>query len=508
MKPGKILLFFLSVFAVLFVLWYFFPAEGVEVGGLTLRFPCYESRLGDLREGGEAVDVDSVLVAMHEDEARLERMKDSLDTFREYLRSNVGSIVLPGDDPSFLDSLFAALESPSDSGRVVRIMHYGDSQLEMDRISGTLRQKLQERFGGSGPGMVPMIQHIASVSVRQGAGGSIGRYSCVADTLASYDSRHHYGIMTQFVKVRGGGTFTFRKSDHALAKERAKEISRVSVLFGSSSPAFTLTLRCDTLERTEVLDSAVSGTSLVTWTLPGNVERGTLTFKGSAEVYGIMLDGPGGITVDNQAIRGCAGDIFTRIDSTLMAENMRLAGTGLVILQYGGNAMPGIGSTQAITKYVDRMQAQMDYFKKVAPWARILFVGPADMCKSVNGRLVTWPRLEQLNDSLRTRCLRNGVAYWDTFRVMGGAGSMRGWVSHNPPLGGPDYIHFTSRGADEIGESLAKAITSLYDYYCLRRQVSVDGQVSGTGQVSVDGQVSPDGPASGDGQIEEEVPDA
>lgn len=79
---------------------------------------------------------------------------------------------------------------------------------------------------------------------------------------------------------------------------------------------------------------------------------------------------------------------------------------------------------------------------------------------------------------------------------------MRGWVSHNPPLGGPDYIHFTSRGADEIGESLAKAITSLYDYYCLRRQVS------GTGQVSVEGQVSPDGPASGDGQIEEEVPDA
>ena len=118
------------------------------------------------------------------------------------------------------------------------------------------------------------------------------------------------------------------------------------------------------------------------------------------------------------------------------------------------------------------------------------------MCKSVNGRLVTWPRLEQLNDSLRTRCLRNGVAYWDTFRVMGGAGSMRGWVSHNPPLGGPDSIHFTSRGADEIGESLAKAIISLYDYYCLRRQVS------GTGQVS------PDGPASGDGQIEEEVPDA
>ena len=30
----------------------------------------------------------------------------------------------------------------------VRIMHYGDSQIEGDRISGRLRERLQKEFGG------------------------------------------------------------------------------------------------------------------------------------------------------------------------------------------------------------------------------------------------------------------------------------------------------------------------------------------------------------------------
>ena len=319
MKPGRILLFFISVFAVLLAVWYFFPADGLKAGPLTLRFPSYEASLADLMDAGKEVDVDSVLLAMHDGPRRPEWEKDSLASFLKYMRGNPAGIILPGDDPTFLDSLFAAVGRAAGLDSVVRIMHYGDSQLEMDRVSGALRQVLQDRLGGSGPGMVPMVQHIATVSVRQGASGSIGRYSCVADTLARYDSRHHYGILTQFVKVYGSGSFSFRKSDHMHAYGLSKEISRVSVLFGSTSPGFAMTLRCDTLVRTEVLDSAIAGTSIVSWRLPDNVERGTITFKGTGEIYGIMLDGPGGIAVDNQAVRGCAGDIFTRIDSTVMA---------------------------------------------------------------------------------------------------------------------------------------------------------------------------------------------
>ena len=97
---------------------------------------------------------------------------------------------------------------------------------------------------------------------------------------------------------------------------------------------------------------------------------------------------------------------------------------------------------------------------------------PADMAKSVNGYLVTWPRLPELNDSLRVHCLSHGVAFWDTFNVMGGPGSMREWVNHNPPLAGPDYIHFTTKGASEIGSQLSRSLLVYDDFRRLRGKLS------------------------------------
>ena len=48
---------------------------------------------------------------------------------------------------------------------------------------------------------------------------------------------------------------------------------------------------------------------------------------------------------------------------------------------------------------------------------------------------------------------------------------MAQWVRHNPPMAGPDYVHFTFRGAQEIGSSLAKSFTTYYDFYKLRQHV-------------------------------------
>ena len=472
MKPHRILLFILSVFAILFACWYFFPSGGVKVGSMKFRFPSYEASLHDLENRGTDVDVDSVLAAMRIGEL-IRRSEDTLGFFKEFLDSSVYRIHLPDGDYSYFDSLFIEADSAALDGRIVRIMHYGDSQLEMDRISSVLREELQERFGGSGPGMVPMMRSISSVSVQQAAYGGVTRYARVADSLSHWTSTHRYGPLTQFVTVYGSGTFTFRKTDSRFAQERAQRISRVSVLLGHNSEGLEMTLKCDTMSvRTAVLDSARDDVSLVSWTLPSDVSKGTLSFSGNAEVYGIMLDGEPGITVDNAAMRGCDGTVFPGIDSTVMRQSFDTCGTRLIILQFGGNAMPAIGTKKAISDYVARVEEQFDYFRQVAPKAQLLFVGPADMCKSYDSYVVTWPLLPELNDSLKVHCLDNGVAYWDTFNVMGGAGSMRQWVNHNPPLGGPDYIHFTTRGANEIGSALARSILVYDDLRRLRNTIS------------------------------------
>ena len=44
-------------------------------------------------------------------------------------------------------------------------MHYGDSQIEGDRISGRLRERLQSEFSGNGPGLFALIPATRKISL-------------------------------------------------------------------------------------------------------------------------------------------------------------------------------------------------------------------------------------------------------------------------------------------------------------------------------------------------------
>ena len=157
-----------------------------------------------------------------------------------------------------------------------------------------------------------------------------------------------------------------------------------------------------------------------------------------------------------------------------MEESFNLLDTRLIILQFGGNRMPGISGSKAIGSYMKELEKQIEYFKEVAPEATLLFIGPADMGKSYNGKIGTWKGLPELNDSLKSTALRHNVAYWDMFHVMGGEGSMAQFVKHKPALAGPDYIHFTFLGAQEIGNNLAKSLLLYHDFYQFRQDLPND----------------------------------
>ena len=468
MKSIRVLLFIVCVFLLLGVAWFFFPAEGVKVGPLNLRFP---SLAQAVQGEEEAVDVDAVIDNVNKsfEMTCSETLLDSMRFFRDYLQSNPNRIYLPNDNYLYFDTLFAQFEKAQAEGKVYRIMHYGDSQIEMDRISSVLRQQLQEFFGGSGPSMIPAIQTVPTISVSQQY-ANIERHALIGDASLRI-SNGRYGVLTQVGNVAGESSISFSQSNHSHALEKVKQISKVSVLLGHNSQGFTASLRCDTIKTESKTLAACDSISVISWHLPANVKRGTIHFSGNAEIYGVMLDGNSGIALDNVALRGCSGTIFTRIDEKLLRQSYDMLGVRMIILQFGGNRMPGITSTAQIGAYAKELEKQIQYLKGIVPQATLLFIGPSDMGKSYNGKMGTWKGLPELNDSLKAMTLRNEVAYWDMFHVMGGEGSMAQWVKHQPALAGPDYIHFTFTGAQEIGTQLAKSFTTYYDFYQLRQRV-------------------------------------
>ena len=449
--------------------WAVFPAEGVRIGGKTLRFASYEARLRDLSE--EKVDVDAVLEAL---DSRFSMQEDTLAFYREFFYENPDRIWLPDDDYTYFDSVFVAFERARKEGKTVRVAHYGDSQIELDRISQNLREALQVRFGGSGTGMFPALTTTPMASISHTASGGFVSYTLVGDSTSRRAAHRRYGPLTQVVGFYGDGTVSLRAQKQKSTLEHVKTFESVSILYGKASDDFTVTAQSDTLKpKADVQE--MDGVAWVTWHFGKPVEKASLKMSGSAEIYGVATDGEGGVTVDNVPMRGSTGHVLTRIDTTSLKASFALDGTALVILQFGGNFVPAAGSSKAISGYMDQVREQIAYFQRMAPSAKILFIGPSDMAASTeDGRIVSYRRLPELVDSLKAVSLASGVAYWDLYSMMGGKNSMSQWVRHSPAYAGPDYVHFTPAGAKVVGETLSRSLLTYYDFYDLRKTLPAD----------------------------------
>ena len=79
----------------------------------------------------------------------------------------------------------------------------------------------------------------------------------------------------------------------------------------------SLSVRCRGEARTVEPGEPIS---LVRFELPDSSTRVSLTVSGYADLYGVLLDGKTGVRMDNMAMRGSSGAIFTTMD----AEQLRL----------------------------------------------------------------------------------------------------------------------------------------------------------------------------------------
>ncbi|MFM9005894.1 MAG: hypothetical protein ACKOSR_10395, partial [Flavobacteriales bacterium] len=71
---------------------------------------------------------------------------------------------------------FEALQNAA-SGQKISIFHYGDSQIEGDLMTGYIRQRIQQQFGGIGPGLIPAYNVYATQSFKQSVSPNFKRYT-------------------------------------------------------------------------------------------------------------------------------------------------------------------------------------------------------------------------------------------------------------------------------------------------------------------------------------------
>ena len=455
MKPRHIAYIIWTVIALLGAICVIVPKDGWHIGSFDLRFPTL----------AEALDMDAEPTPLPLD--TIEQLEpDTLSTVRDTIvpldtttnHDTVVKAVRPvtptaepirtqqADTRAHLALFYQALDSAHTMP--VRVVHYGDSQIEEDRITNILRERWQKRYGGGGVGLIPLHQTIPTRSISQRlsingitqkAQGGPKRYIIYGPRSMRLNN-NDYGVMGQVAVM--DSTLVAGSEDILLTIEPMTKkpktynyFSRIRLLTDSVSISSPLASSPDHLLH-----------------LPDSTTRCELRLQGRGKVYGVSLETPTGVIVDNIPMRGCSGNIFTRLDSTTLRAFYSETNTRLIILQFGGNMIPQTENPATINGYVKTLRQQVRLLRACAPQASILFIGPSDMSTRIDGEMKTYPMVPYLDRMLRKMAHEEQIAYWSMYNAMGGENSMVKWVEIG--LAGSDYVHFTRSGANKIGKIL------------------------------------------------------
>jgi len=366
-----------------------------------------------------------------------------------------------------LDAFFARLARTDgkEAGAITRILHYGDSTIASDYVSGTMRRRLQARFGDAGHGFILIanpwewyfhndVFHTSSgdwkASRLAGPVAPDGMYGLGGVSFASYGG----GVASFGTATRGDyGRKVSRFDLHYLEQPGGGDVE----LTAGDGPAERVSTRGDAkvarVRRVRVDD----GAARLTVRAVGG---------GPVRLFGVALerDRPG-VVYDALGSHAAMAVYWQRQDRAHWKEELALRDPALVVFQYGTNESDLWKLDR--DDYERALADLIDELREVAG-APVLVVAPLDRAESRQGRLATKGVILDLVAIQRRVALAHGAAFWDTFDAMGGEGSMARWFRTRPQLAGADLTHPTPLGAEVLGDMLSDAIVAAYEAWAQR----------------------------------------
>lgn len=448
-----------------------FPGGGKK-GLLGLSFYNFNELWSvSLNSPEDAARTDSLIRYYTEQARRLEEStSDSLLPFPEIDLNRKG--FLNAEMPAALMPFFQALDSVA-AGRGLKIAHYGDSQIEGDRITAHLRRLFQSSFGGKGVGFIPLADPASVWAYERSGSGNWKRHSVFQNKL----SEGLYGVSgTAFRFARteirdsiGPDSFSVRIIDGRKANLKFNLINvtgfeKIRLAYAMPLVQTQVTVKLSDSTQTKINLEGTQRWNEQEMPIPASARAFELEFESekSPVLYGLYMDSKGGIQVDNYAIRGHAGEGLLSIPSDILAEQAIKQNIKLFIFQYGNNAIPYLDSVGECKAFEQVYYRIFSKFRQSVPGASVLVIGVGDMLTRVQGQDVTWPLLKEFRDAQKRAAERAGCAFWDLFEAMGGERSLLAW--HAQKLAAKDG-HLSPAGQQLIAAKVHEDLMAAYIRY-------------------------------------------
>lgn len=481
-QPYKVLLFLAGVLIILSPLVYFVPDDGFQIGGVKANFLSMEDFLHPKKqENADISDIITVDTTMIEEEVEDPLVqhengsKGDLGAPQGGKVTEISATALEMNDAGLknLHTLFKELDQVSVKKEKVSILHYGDSQIEGDRMTGYIRQRIQNQFGGNGPGLIPATNVYNTVTFKQSYSENFVRHTAFGgDKLKS----KKYGAMASASRFTPefGPDSTYKLdtlkevtgwieiSPSPSAYSRARTYNNVILHYNSCiAPTKLKVFRNGALIHEEMLQTDGNQHALkLNFAESAGDMKFEFTGKISPNICGFSLDGDYGVQVSNIAMRGSSGTVWSSMDQDVLKVMYDELNTRLVIMQFGGNSVPFFKDSTSVQNFARYFKGQINRVKRLNPDAMIIVIGPSDMSKLEEGLYFTYEYLPYCVEQMREVTESAGGAYWDLFAAMGGENSMPAWVEKG--LAGKDYIHFSNAGSKIASQLFYDAFIAEY----------------------------------------------
>lgn len=333
--------------------------------------------------------------------------------------------------------------------RKIRIAYFGDSVIEGDLLTQTLRKLFQEQFGGCGVGFIPVS--CISSKFRQTATTRISddweeeNFKAKKLKNALFLSGYSFSGDNQWLEVTDN---TISQDSTTIEKS----------LFYGNSP-YTTTILANNQPITIPAGQAF-GKQVVCKGTENHVKINAT--KKHLPVYGVSFESSYGVILDNFSFRGISGIELNNLDTQMLKAVNLENSYDLIILQYGVNVMFRPGDKN-FSWYGNSLIPVINKIKKYAPGTEIIVVSTTDRAFRYNGTYSSAIGIDSLVKVQAMIAYETGSCFYNQFQTMGGRNSIVNWANSNPPLAGKDYIHPNAQGAAVLARNFFNIL--MKDYY-------------------------------------------
>jgi lysophospholipase L1-like esterase len=361
------------------------------------------------------------------------------------------------ENATALNRLFAKMyEQRTQGGRIIHIVHVGDSHILGDYLTREVRDRMQKAFGDGGRGLIFPYSLAGSNGPRDFLANGSGRWSG-SNCVRNLAEETHYGISGFSLRSDAAkAELSLRLRDTTTAETKA--FTKVTVFQYKTDDAFAVKVHdAETRQDARLL---FEGDSYSAFYFDRPVTHASVSALRTGEAQRqLTLDGVSlenelaGVVYHSIGVNGAKFSDFARANR--FASSLGAIQPDLIILSFGTNEAQGRSGPAALYDQMDDLVGQLH---EHCPNTAVMLTTPAD--SYLRGKGFN-PHMAAVCAVIRSYAQEHDLPLWDLYQLGGGEQSAATWKA-NGLLSG-DSVHYSRTGYAAQGKLFYQGLVQGYN---------------------------------------------